>query len=248
MHISLRETGSQMEHDKFMDHNQYYRHIEDDCEDNILNELLGIINITPIPAVTFLNFYKEVVIESPATITYVFDDSLSCKTTEAQSRAIAYCNNTIIRSASLRHAVFANAHFQPDTKEIIISDLSYVDVFPEQRSSVRVKMDSQFSVIIEAGPSQFRGRLRELSLHGCAVDIPDSQLLENYKYFYLNMEMPFKTFKGTNKARIMARLIRGDQNERNYRCIFMFEHDNTTEDQIGMLLAQRQTEIIRELK
>jgi len=62
------------------------------------------------------------------------------------------------------------------------------------------------------------------------------------------MEMPFITFKGSSKTRIMARLIRGEPQDRGYRCIFIFEHDNTTEDQIGRLLTQRQTEIIRELK
>jgi len=114
--------------------------------------------------------------------------------------------------------------------------------------SVRVKMDSLFPLIVEAGSTQFSGKLRELSLNGCAVDIPDQQLMGSYKFFYLNMDMPFKTFKGTHKTRIMVKFVRGEQGARSYRCIFTFEHDNTTEDQIGRLLTQRQTEIIRELK
>jgi hypothetical protein len=109
-------------------------------------------------------------------------------------------------------------------------------------------MDSLFQITIEAGPGQFIGKLRELSLHGCAVDITDPQLLGSYKFFYLNLDMPFKTFRGTNKARIMVKLVRGEQITRGYRCIFTFEHDNTTEDQVGRLLTQRQAEIIRELK
>lgn len=231
-----------------INYNDYYRQIEDDSNDNIVEILLGIVGAEKPTEVRFLNFYKEVAIVSTATITYAFGDTLSCRTSDAQSRAIAISNNTIVRSSALRHDVFAKATYQPDTKEVFISDLFYVEVYPEQRTSVRVKLDSLFPIVVEAGPMQFGGKLRELSLHGCAVDIPDPQLMGNFKFFYLNMDMPFMTFKGTNKARIMVKFIRGEQNNRSYRCIFTFEHDNTTEDQIGRLLTQRQAEIIRELK
>ncbi len=237
-----------MTSDPNINYNEYYRQIEDDNNDNIVEILLGIVGAEKPAEVRFLNFYKEVAIVSTATITYAFGDTLSCRTSDAQARAIAISNNTIIRSSALRHDVFAKATYQSDTKEVFISDFYYVEVYPERRTSVRVKIDSLFPLIIEAGPMQFNGKLRELSLHGCAVDIPDPELMGNYKFFYLNMDMPFKTFKGTHKSRIMVKFVRGEQGPRSYRCIFTFEHDNTTEDQIGRLLTQRQTEIIRELK
>lgn len=237
-----------MANDKSTKLDEYYHRIDDDGGDDILELLLDLHKINPSPEIRFLNFYKEVPITSPATITYAFDDTLSCRTSDAQARVIAACNSTIIQSSALRHDVMAKASYQHDTKEVIISEMIYVELFSDRRTSVRVKMDSLFPVMIEAGPGRFYGKLRELSLHGCAIDIPDPELLGNYKFFYLNMEMPFKTFKGTGKARIMAKLLRSEEQGRSYRCVFLFEHDNTTEDQIGRLLTQRQTEIIRELK
>jgi len=244
----LSINGCDLTSETNINHNEYCRQIEDDCDDNVIEILLAIVSAEKPTEVRFLNFYKEVPIVSPATITYAFEDTLSCRASEVQARAITFSNNTIIQSAALKHDVFAKAIYQPDTKEVVISDLMYVEVYSERRTSVRVKMDSLFPLVIEAGPTQFNGKLRELSLHGCAVDIPDPQLMGNFKFFYLNMDMPFMTFKGTHKARIMAKFVRGEQNVRSYRCILTFEHDNTTEDQIGRLLTQRQTEIIRELK
>jgi PilZ domain len=230
--------------DKLIQQNEYCRRIDDDSADNILELLLDFQKKDPLPEIRFLNFYKEVPIFSPASITYAFDETLSCRTADIQCRAIAAAGSTIIQSAVLRHDVLAKAVYQPNTSEVIVSDFCYSD----RRTSVRVKMDSLFQIMIEAGPGQFNGKLRELSLNGCAVDIADPQLLGNYKFFYLNLDMPFKTFKGTNRSRIMVKLVRGTEIARGYRCIFIFEHDNTTEDQIGRLLTQRQTEIIRELK
>jgi hypothetical protein len=224
---------------KSIQQNENCRRIDGDCADNILELLLDIQKKDPLPEIRFLNFYKEVPIFSPAYIVYAFD---------VQCRAIAIAGSTIIQSAALRHDVLAKAVYHPETSEVIISELCYVELYSDQRASIRVKMDSLFQIMIEAGPGQFNGKLRELSLNGCAVDIADPQLLGNYKFFYLNLDMPFKTFKGTNKSRIMVKLVRGEEISRGYRCIFTFEHDNTTEDQIGRLLTQRQTEIIRELK
>lgn len=231
-----------------INYNEHYRQIEDDSNDNIVEILLKIAGAEKPAEIRFLNIYKEVAIVSAATITYAFGDTLSCRTYEAQSRAIAISNSTIVRSSALRHDVLVKATYQPGTKEVLISDPVYVEVYSERRTSVRVKMDSLFPIVVEAGPTQFGGKLRDLSLHGCAVDIPDAQLMGNFKFFYLNMDMPFMTFKGTNKARVMVKFVRGEQHARSYRCIFIFEHDNTTEDQIGRLLTLRQTEIIRELK
>lgn len=228
--------------------NQYCRRIENDSDDNIEGELLAVFNTLPAPEVTFLNFYKEVAIVSPVDLTNISDDSLTCKTTDIQCRAIATSNSTIIRSASLKHDVFAIASCRSDTNEIIISDLTYVEVYTDKRSSVRVKMDSVHSIQIEAGRNQFNGYLLELSLNGCAVAIPDRQLLENYKYFYLNIDIPFTTIQHSNSTRVMAKLIRCEQKDTNNKCIFVFEHHHSTEDQIGRVLAQRQIEIIRELK
>jgi hypothetical protein len=237
-----------MARDKFIQQNENCRRIDDDFADNVLELLLDSQKKDPLPEIRFLNFYKEVPIFSPAYIVYAFDETLSCRTADVQCRAIAVAGSTIIQSAALRHDVLAKAVYQPETSEVIISELCYVQLYSDQRASVRVKMDSLFQIMIEAGSGQFNGKLRELSLNGCAVDIADPQLLGNYKFFYLNLDMPFKTFRGTNKSRIMVRLVRGEEIARGYRCIFTFEHDNTTEDQIGRLLTQRQTEIIRELK
>jgi hypothetical protein len=228
--------------------NQYCRRIENDCDDNIVEELRDIINAVSASEIIVLNFYKEIALTSPLQITHVSDESLTCTASDAQFRAITINKYTLIRSSALKHDVFAAAHPRLDSKEIVLSDLTYIELYTDRRSSVRVKMDCDVTIVIEAGRNKFSGTLKELSLNGCSVEIADRQLLENYKYFYLNIELPFKTSKPSNSTRLMSKLIRCESLEPGYGCIFVFEHDNITEDQIGRVLALRQTEIIRELK
>jgi hypothetical protein len=231
-----------------VNHDPHCCPIEAVYDDDIAALLLTIFQTDKPATVTFLNFYKEVAIVSPIESMSAVNGCLTCKATEVQGRAIANSNNTIIRSTTLRHDVLAKARYRYDSKDVVLSELVYVDVLTDRRASVRVKIDFGLPLRIEAGQNRFAGTMLELSLNGCAVDITDAALLEHYKYFYLNIEMPFVTFKGSNNTRIMAKLIRGEQIGKNYRCIFVFEHDNTTEDQIGRLLTQRQTGIIRELR
>ncbi|HPX60256.1 MAG TPA: PilZ domain-containing protein [Deltaproteobacteria bacterium] len=226
----------------------HIRIVEDVSESLIVRDLLRLINAEPQTSLELLNYYQEVPVSAPLTILYAFGDTLFCRTSDSQTRVVQDVKSTLIRAKDLRHPVYARALYHQETNELELSGFAYVEVLPERRASIRVRMKGLFQVVIEAGKNRFSGRLRVLSLHGCAVEISDRQLLENFTFFYLNMEMPFSTFKGKNTARVMARLLRVDQLERCAQCIFMFEHDNTTEDQVGRLLMQRQTEIIRELK
>jgi len=226
----------------------HFKLIEDDPSVNILDELLALHHKYQSPFMKFVNYYKEVPIVADAEILYAFDNTLSCRTTPAQVKAIQHNKHTILRSSRLRHDIYATANYRTETDEVELADFAYVEVMPDRRASIRVKMGTPLTVMVEAGTEQIPGRMRDLSLLGCAIDIADASMLGNYSYFYLNMDLPFLTFKGKSNTRIMAKLIRTEEVRKGVRCIMLFEHDKTTEDQIGRLLAQRQGEIIRELK
>lgn len=219
---------------------EHFRLLEHDREGAILKELLRLLRQHPLPDVQLLNYYKEVPVFSPARIVYLFGDTLICHAGEAQARAIGFSKETVIRAAPLKHDVYASAHFDPVTREVTLSDFCYVEVLSERRAAIRVRMQAPPEVVIEAGPGRFTGRMLDLSLHGCAIEIADRKLLGSFTYFYLNLETPFK-------ARLLSRLMRVEGDTRRLRCVFLFEHDRRSEDQVGRLIAQRQAEIIREL-
>jgi len=104
--------------DSLIKQDEFYRRIDEDGDEDILELLLDLHKLSPTPEIRFLNFYKEVPVTSPATIIYAFDDTLSCRTSDVQSRAIAACGSTIIQSSALRHDVMAKALYQPETKEL----------------------------------------------------------------------------------------------------------------------------------
>jgi hypothetical protein len=106
---------------RFIEQNEFCRRIDDDSDDNILELLLELQKKDPLPEIRFLNYYKEVPIFSPASITYAFEDTLSCRTADVQCRVIAVAGSTIIQSAALRHDVLAKALYQPETSEVMIS-------------------------------------------------------------------------------------------------------------------------------
>lgn len=111
-----------------------------------------------------------------------------------------------------------------------------------------MKVGGLFQVPVEAGTTSFTAKLKDLSLGGCALEIPDKVLLGNFTYFYLNLSFILQDQSAPQKLRIMARLLRFENDANPCRCIMLFEHDRRSEDLIGRYIAQRQAEIIRELK
>lgn len=197
---------------------------------------------------SFFNYYKEVPISSSAELLYLFGDSLICRSNPTQTSAIKLCHYTIIRSADLKQDIYATAEYCDETDEITLSDFSFVEVLPDRRTSLRVKIGGLFQVVVEAGPERFTAKLTDLSLGGCALDVPEKTLMGTYSYFYLNLIFQLKSRPEPQQIRILSRLLRFENESKPCRCIMLFEHDTRTEDVVGMYIAQRQAEIIRELK
>jgi hypothetical protein len=196
----------------------------------------------------FFNYYKEVPISSATEVLYVFGDTLICRSNPTQTRALKASRYTIIRSKQLNHAIYASTDYCAETDEITLSDFAYVDVLPDRRNTLRVKIGGLFQVPVEAGTACFTAKLKDLSLGGCAIEVPDKELLGTFTYFYLNFSFDLKSRVEPQTLRILARLLRFESDSKPWRCILLFEHDRRSEDLIGMYIAQRQAEILRELK
>ncbi len=213
----------------------------------IVNLLLQLSQ-QPRPDVQFFNYYKEVPVAAPAEFLYVFDDTLACRTSDLQSRAIVNSRYTVLRSPQLPQDIYATAIFNEGANEVVLSEFAYVEVLPDRRTTLRVKIGGLFMVTVEAGPNSFSAKLKDLSLGGCALEIPDKTLLGKFAYFYINISFDLKSRPQPLKLRIMARFLRFEGEEPPLRGIFLFEQDKRGEDLIGMYIAQRQAEIIKELK
>ncbi len=151
----------------------------------ILDRLLKISQES-ILGLQFFSYYKEVPISSRGEVLYLFGDTLICRTNPAQTRAIRQSRYVILRSDRLDKDVYATATYNEETDELTLSDFAYVDVMPDRRNSIRVKVAGFFQVVIEAGTEQFKGKLKDLSLGGCAIEIPDRALLAAFSYFKIN--------------------------------------------------------------
>ncbi len=213
----------------------------------ILNILLQISS-KPTNQLKIFNFYKEVPISSHVEILYVFGDNLICRANPAHTGILQKSNYTILRSPKLSNDVYAAVEYSVETDEITLSEFSFVEVLPDRRNALRVKVGGIFPISVEAGTSSFSAVLKDLSLGGCAIDVDNKALLGTFLYFYLNFTFYIKNYPEPQKLRVMSRLLRFETNEKPFRCIMLFEHDRRSENVIGMYIAQRQAEIIRELK
>lgn len=213
----------------------------------ILEKLLSISG-TKGSSLQFFNYYKEVPVAAAVEVLYLFGDSLVCRSNQTQSRAIKTSCYTVIRSKQLPHDVYAKAEYCAESDEITLSEFSYVELLPDRRNALRVKIGGLFQITVEAGPERFTAKLKDLSLGGCALEVPDKALLGRYRYFYLNLAFQLQGQAAPQQLRIMARLLRFESQENPCRCIMLFEHDRRSEDLIGRYIAQRQAEILRELK
>lgn len=232
---------------ELLDHEDHLRLLGRGEPGELLDLLVRISQVSP-QSLQFFNYYKEVPISSPVEVLYLFDDTLACRTSEIQSQAIRNKHYTVIRSPELPHDIYASAQYNEATNEIVLSEFTNVEVLPDRRGTLRVKIGGLFRITVEAGPGKFEGKLRDLSLGGCAIDIPDKALLAKFTYFYLNFSFELKNRPQPQQLRIMARFLRYETSTAPFRCIFLFEHDKRSEDLVGMYIAQRQGEIIKELK
>lgn len=228
--------------------NQLHLLKEEADSPDILAKLLTLSRQPKPPRLQLHNYYKEVPVAASVEILYLFEDSLCCRTNELQSRAIELSRHTILKCPDLPHDVYAEARFNSESREVVLSNFSYVEVLPERRNSIRVKIGGLVFVEVEAGPDRFRAKLKDLSLGGCALEVPDKALLGSFTYFYLNFTFSLANRPAPVTLRIMSRLLRFESQGAPCRCIFLFELDRGSEDLIGMYIAQRQGEIIRELK
>jgi len=223
-------------------------HFKADAGMEIFDELLKLHNAKLIHSGQLLNYYKEVPISGPANSIRFEDNKIFCRTNETQSRAIYLSRDTVISFTSLPHDIHAAAHYNTETTEVTLSNLSLVDVLANRRESIRVRMHIPHSVTIEVGPHKINGRLQDLSLVGCAINIADGERLGNFVYMHIQLDVPLKTGLEPVGLRIAANLTKVFQDNKLYTCIFLFDHNKSSEAQIGKIVAMRQMEIIRELK
>lgn len=216
--------------------------------DEILTLLVDLSQRPKPPRFQLHNYYKEVPVAANAEILHLLDDSLCCRTNETQARAIELSRHTILKCPELPHDIYAQARYNPENGEVALSGFTYVEVLPERRNSIRVKIGGLLFVEVEAGPDRFRAKLKDLSLGGCALEVPDKALLGSFTYFYLNFTLSLANRPAPVTLRVLSRLLRFESEGNPCRCIFLFELDRGSEDLIGMFIAQRQGEIIRELK
>lgn len=228
--------------------NQLHLLKEEADSPEILGRLLQLSQQPRPPRFQLHNYYKEVPVAASAEILYLFDDTLCCRTNEIQSRAIELSRHTILKCSDLPHDIYAEARYNAESHEVVLSGFSYVEVLPERRNSIRVKIGGLLFVEVEAGPDRFRAKLKDLSLGGCALEVPEKALLGSFTYFYLNLTLALANRPTPVTLRVLSRLLRFESEGTPCRCIFLFELDRGSEDLIGMYIAQRQGEIIRELK
>lgn len=223
--------------------------LESGSSGEILELLQRCAQAVPPELPTLHNFYQEVPVAAEAVIVAVADETLVCRTTPAQSRAIAAEKHTIIRSAALPHAVHAVARYDAEADQVVLCDFSYVEVLPDRRGTVRVRVPGLCQVEIEAGPGRLTGRMKSISLSGCAVDVAERDKLGTFRYFFVSGILELKGGGSMRIERVQCRLIRIEEGQFGMsRCIMVFEHDLRSEDSVGRYVAQRQAEVIRELR
>lgn len=223
------------------------RLLEQPDQEMILDKLSNIA-AQPGARLQFFNYYKEVPVLSKAEILYAFGETIVCKASETQVIAIKNSGYTIIRSPQMEHDLYADAEANTDTGEIVLSNFCYIEVLANSRESMRVKVGGLFRVVVEAGADSFDAKLRDISLGGALLEFASRELLGKFSYFYINFVFHLNNRPEPLELRVMARFLRFVNEGTPVKAIFLFEHDRRSEDQIGMFIAQRQAEILGELK
>lgn len=222
-------------------------HFIADSGSGIIDKLLSLHATKPFRSAQLLNYYKEVPISGAAHDIRFEDNRIFCRTNDIQSRVISLTRETILNFTSLPHYIHATADYCAESREVALSGFSLVDVLSHHRGSIRVRMHVPHSVVIESGHNKINGRLHDISLAGCAINIADSEQLDK-SYVQIQINVPLKTGLAPVQVRVAAKLIRTVKDNNICSCVFVFEHSKSSEDQIGKIVAMRQMDIIRELK
>lgn len=212
-------------------------------------EIIEILQANQSAKLKLINYYKGIPLSYPATVASISGSSLDLDVQDVQAFSIEHARSTFIRSPLFKHDLFAQVQYvNVRKKAATFVKFSYVEIMAERRNFVRVELDLQPKVSIEAACGLIEGRLSNISLSGLNVLIDHSAPLkagdDATAQFVLKSPETCQEIPVHLPAPLIS--IAGDVPPYDYR--FAINPDKQLESRLSQFIFQRQVEIIREVK
>lgn len=199
--------------------------------------------------VKLINYYKGIPLAYQASVVSVTRGVVDLDVPEVQAYTVEQARSTFIRSPKFKHDLFAKAQYvNVKKKAVTLSSFAYVEIMAERRNFVRVQVEPQPLVALEASQGATEGALFDISLSGFSVEIDHFYPLEprTEAQAHFSLREPDSGKLLTIKLPAVLVSVDGDKSPYHYR--FSFDPDKMLEQRISHYIFQRQIEIIRQVK
>lgn len=195
--------------------------------------------------VRLVNYYHEVPISYPVTFGPVEKDTVEFEVNQAQAVVLGEQKQVLVKSSAFPQGLAAHAIVEfVNTKNSItvLGRFAYASIRAERRTSVRVTIEGRLMAEYAADDQSLSGRLRDISLTGCALLSSASRPagISEDGVLRLNLE-------GVAIA-VAAHLVNSVHIDDGYMHTFQLELDKTADKYVSQFIYNRQVDIIRTIK
>lgn len=190
-----------------------------------------------------LNYYRQMPVSYPATVTHVDQDMVELSVHKHQTVAMAAERNTILKSTHFPHDVLAKVFSVKAEKSLaFVTNFAFVVVRAERRRFVRVEISEALEGAFEGEGVALKGRVMDISVGGVSIRAgADARVTTDMRGIVL-LKLPGKSVE------IPARLHKIAETGEGRDYVFELTATPRIEGEIAQFIFQRQTELIREMK
>jgi hypothetical protein len=190
-----------------------------------------------------VNYFREIPVSYAATVLTVEENSAEFSVHQIQAVVITLEKVTVLKSRHFQRDVLANVNYvHVEKSRIVLSSFSYALVRADRRMSVRVELTDQVQASFCTTEASVSGNLRDMSLTGVSIYVPEVTDLPLSEKGELTVALPLGSIT------VPASLLKTIPLAQGCRLIFEMELSRANELIISQYIFRRQVEIIKELK
>lgn len=199
--------------------------------------------------ISFLNYYKGIPINYPATVLGIDNEFVEFETHAYQAVAIRNDRSTFVKSSHFPQEILAEVFFiEVAKREVSLKNFLYTHVLAEHRNYVRVSLNPARRIEVDHAHQQIRGLLVDVCLKSAAVDLPRATVARPGTISRLHLMLPMGAGNPDIEIDVLAKVSKTSVEDGANRCVFDLQGDSAVEARIARFIGHRQTEIVAEIR
>lgn len=197
------------------------------------------------------NPYKGIIITGPVTLLDITEEAIRISITASQGKALSVENVAFFTSPALPNSVMAELFaLDADGHAASFSNFLFVEDSPEKRAAVRVQPPPEKPVEVWVYQKERKavGTLRDISVNGISLLLLSPVEFDREAWLEVRLRLENYRMKKVMNVVCRGRVFAQHAGTHPYRLVAVLQPDSINEAYISQYVAQRQIEIIRDVR